>query len=359
MLESGEVFTRMRARRPGDLEVPLQLQMLESDHCPLDLNQTLTGGQIRMGIEFNAIDRITAYHFYRYHPYDLLMLGNTGGMPVAVPADVVSHMFEPMRPGQVRGLPRMAPVLVRLYDLEQYNDSELMRKKVASLVAGFVLKSDLAASIAGEGDVVDGIKAASWEPGQLIELMPGEDVKFSEPSDVGDNFEKFEKAQMRKIASAIGLTYEQLTGDLSDVNYSSIRAGLVEFRRHMEAFQHQVVVHRFCRPVWRMWLDQAALAGVIDINDYLANKVDYQSVRWVPQGWQWVDPEKEVRAYRDAVRNGFTTRTNVVAMTGEDAEQVDAEWAAEAQRAKELGNVYETDPSNDADRVQKAQEANG
>lgn len=358
MLESGEVFLRLRPRRMGDLEVPLQIQAIEADNCPLDLTVTRDQNQIRMGIEFSPIDRIVAYHMYRYHPADVLLTGQMNTLPIPVPAQSVAHMFEPMRPGQVRGLPRLAPVLARLFDLEQYNDAEVVRKKVASLVAGFVLKSDLAASVAGEGSLVDGIKPAAWEPGQLIELLPGEDVKFSEPTDVGDNYEKFEKSQLRRIAAAVGLTYEQLTGDLSDVNYSSIRAGLVEFRRQMEAFQHQVVVHRLCRPIWRAWLEQAALAGVIDANDFEANYWDYLDVKWIPQGWQWVDPEKEINAALKGIRAGLTTRTEVIASTGYDPEEIDAEWAADRDRAEALGNVYETDPAKDADRISAGRATN-
>ena len=345
MLESGEVFTRLRPRRLGELNVPLQIQLLESDHCPLNLSQVLpNGNQIQMGVEFNRIDKITAYHLHRFHPSDSLGTNANIQQPTPVPARSVTHMFEPMRPGQIRGLPRIAPALMRLYDLEQYSDAELTRKRVASLVAGFVTKSDLSAQIVGEGDLDDGIKTASWEPGQLIELLPGEDVKFSEPTDVGDNYEKFERAQLRRIAATVGLTYEQLTGDLTGVNYSSIRAGMLEFRRQMEAFQHQVIVHRFCRPVWAEWIEQAALAGVIDAGDYENNRADYLRVKWIPQGWQWVDPEKEIKAAKEAIMAGFTTRSQVISSTGFDPEEIDAEWAADKTRAKSAGNVYDTDP---------------
>lgn len=356
MLESGEVFARIRPRYPNQLEVPLQIQMLEADHVPLNLNMSLDNGRVvRMGIEFNAVDKITAYHMLRNHPSDSILIGDPNPAPIPVPAVTVAHMFEPMRPGQVRGLPRMAPALLRMHDLDDYNDAELMRKKVNSLIAGFILKQDPSIAIAGEGDLADGIKTASWEPGQLIELLPGEDVKFSEPTDTGSNFDAFEKSQMRKIASAIGLTYEQLTGDLGDVNYSSIRAGMLEFRRQMEAYQHQVVVHRFCRPIWKAWIEAAALAGVIDASDFANNPESYLAVKWIPQGWAWVDPEKEIRAAKEAIRAGITTRSSVISATGEDVEAVDAEWAADRERANSLGNIYETDPALDAERLRNSQ----
>lgn len=145
---------------------------------------------------------------------------------------------------------------------------------------------------------------------------------------------------------------------MSDVNYSSIRAGLVEFRRQMEAFQHQVVVHRLCRPIWRAWLEQAALAGVVDANDFEANYWDYLDAKWIPQGWQWVDPEKEINAAMKGIRAGLTTRTEVIASTGYDPEEIDAEWAADRDRAEELGNVYETDPAKDADRISAGRATN-
>lgn len=357
-LESGEVFARLRPRYPDQLEVPLQIQMLEADHVPLNLNVMMDNNRVvRMGVEFNAIDRITAYHMYRNHPGDSILLGNPNLTPIPVPADTVAHMFEPMRPGQVRGLPRLAPALVRLYDLDQYNDAELVRKKVASLIAGFVMKTDTSISLVGEQDAGDGLKVASWEPGQLIELMPGEDVKFSEPTDVGNNFDAFEKSQMRKIASAIGLTYEQLTGDLGDVNYSSIRAGMLEFRRQMEAFQHQVVVHRLCRPIWSAWIEAAALAGIISSSAYADDPTPFLAVKWIPQGWAWVDPEKEIRAAKEAIRAGITTRTDVISATGEDPESVDALWAQDRDRANSLGNIYETDPAQDVERLAVAQPA--
>jgi lambda family phage portal protein len=94
------------------------------------------------------------------------------------------------------------------------------------------------------------------EPGTLQILEPGEDIKFSDPADVGSSYSEFLRKQFRAVAAAIGITYEMLTGDLTQVNYSSIRAGLLEFRRRCEALQHGVIVHQLCRPIWRAWMDR-------------------------------------------------------------------------------------------------------
>jgi lambda family phage portal protein len=172
-------------------------------------------------------------------------------------------------------------------------------------------------------------------------LLPGEDVKFSTPADVGATYETFMRVQLRSIAAGMGITYEQLTGDLTGVNYSSIRAGLLEFRRRCEAFQHQVIVFQMCRPIWRAWIDAAVLAGALPRARDLA---PYYDVKWIPPGFAWVDPLKDIKAQIMAVRAGFKSRAEVVSEQGYDAEEIDSEIAADNARADELGLEYDSDP---------------
>jgi lambda family phage portal protein len=111
-------------------------------------------------------------------------------------------------------------------------------------------------------------------------LEPGEDIKFSDPADVGGSYAEFLRMQFRAVAAAMGITYEQLTGDLTGVNYSSIRAGMLEFRRRCEV-QHGVLVHQLCRPVWAAWMKQAVLAGALDAP---ASRVAASASPPVPRG---------------------------------------------------------------------------
>jgi lambda family phage portal protein len=140
MFEAGECFLRFRPRRPDDgLTVPLQLQMLSSEHLPLGKCETLpNGNEIIFGIELDRIGRRVAYHFHRTHPGDVRQ-GGVGEL-VRVPAEQVCHMFHPIAEGQIRGVPWVAPAMVRLWLLDQYRDAELDRKKVAAMFAGFVTR---------------------------------------------------------------------------------------------------------------------------------------------------------------------------------------------------------------------------
>ncbi|WP_127476568.1 phage portal protein [Sulfurivermis fontis] len=355
MIEGGEAIVRIRWRRPeDDLPVPIQLQVLEPEHLPLTMNRDLPNGNvIRAGIEFDRLGRRVAYHLYRAHPEDGLLspMSGVGGMDtVRVAAEEIVHLFRPLRPGQIRGEPWLARALVKLHELDQYDDAELVRKKTAAMFAGFITRTSPEDNLMGEGLAdANGAALAGMEPGTLQILEPGEDIKFSDPADVGGSYAEFMRQQFRAVAAAMGITYEMLTGDLTQVNYSSIRAGLLEFRRRCEVIQHSVIVHQLCRPIWRAWMHQAVMDGRLDLPGFAnpERRRTYLACKWIPQGWQWVDPQKEFNAMKLAIRAGLMSRSEAISAYGYDAEDVDKEIATDNARADALGLVFDSDPRHD------------
>ncbi|MBF0562473.1 MAG: phage portal protein [Alphaproteobacteria bacterium] len=87
-------------------------------------------------------------------------------------------------------------------------------------------------------------------------LLPGEDVKFSSPADVGGNYEAFQYRTLLAVCAALGVPYQNVV-DSNKANYSSSRTALLEFRRRIDAVQHSVLVFQLCRPVWERWLYDA------------------------------------------------------------------------------------------------------
>ncbi len=338
VVEAGEIFARLRPRRESDgLSVPLQIQLLEGEHVPLWKNEMLPGGfSVRGGIEFNAIGRRVAYHMYPEHPSELL---NVRGLETKrIDAAGVMHVFKPLRAGQHRGEPWLATTLALLNDLEKYESAELMRKQMAAMMAFFITKLDPAgAGLFGDEEDVDGTPMQGIEPGSVITLDPNEDVKISEPADLGGQYEAFWKNTIRKFAAGMGLTYEQVSGDYAGVTYSSCRSAILEFRRRIEPFQHQVLVYKFCRPTWKAFIDAAALAGKVSALDYARRPQAYLDVEWSPQAWPWVDPLKDVEAEVLAIDNLLKSRTASIKSGGRDAEDVDAEIAADQAREEKAG----------------------
>lgn len=327
--EAGESFVRLRTRRDTDgFPIPLQLQVLESEHCPLSMNQMGSDqtNLIRCGIEFNRLGQRVYYHLFREHPgadAPRILAQNM----VAVPADKVLHQFKPKRPGQVRGEPWLAPALVPLYEFDQYTDAEVVRKKSCAMITHFIrVTNPLDVPTIGNDDTVAGLDESAVTqvvPGSVVYLRDNEDVTPSQSADVGPHYGEFVTSMLYQIAAGLGITYEMLTGDLRNVNYSSIRSGQLEARRRMEQFQFQVMVYQFCRPVWQQFIEHCVLAGRIDARDYAKNKADYLNVDWRTPSWKWVDPLKDVQATILAINNRLTSRDAVIHEMGEDPEAVD------------------------------------
>lgn len=342
--EVGECFIRLRDRRPEDgLSVPLQLQVLESEQCDETYSTQLDPTRIiRLGVEFDPIGRRNAYWMWKNHPGDALF-GANGSERVAVPAANVLHFFETIRAGQVRGAPPLAPILALLKDFLDTDDGMRARIHVASLFAGFLRKPSEESNPLGagsEGVDDDDIPLSKLEAGMFQELLPGEDVSFSDPPDVGDNFSEWYSSQLRQLAmGGFNVTYEMLTGDLTKVNYSSIRAGMIWFRRAIMKFQRLVLIKKLCQPIWDRWFIAAQLSGAIP------RFADPPSVMWIPTpGWGYVDPTKEAASQRDRIRSGMTTRSRTVLEDGMDPDQLDEERAREIAREEQLGLIYDTQP---------------
>ncbi len=339
MFVAGECFVRLRPRRAEDgLLVPFQLQLLQSEMLPFEKTETAPNGNaIRCGIEFDHVGRRVAYHFRRRHPGDSTDRGAPIPETVRVPAEDVLHVYRPLDAGQIRGLPHVAPAMVRLHLLDQYDDAELDRKKTAAMFAGFITKAAPEEQPMGAvEDAEDGTGIASLEPGTLQVLLPGEDVTFSSPADVGGGYEAFQYRTLLAISASLGLPYHLVTGDVRQANYSSLRAELVEFRRRFSQLQHGVIAHQLCRPVWARWLEAAVLSGALDLPDMEAAR----AVQWIPPRWDWVDPLKDIQAQLLAIEAGLMSRRKAVEATGYDIEEIDRENAADAARAAELGLAY-------------------
>jgi lambda family phage portal protein len=356
-LEAGECFIRLRPRLPTDgLPVPLQVQVLEPELCPHTHNTVRGQNRVRAGIEFDGIGRRVAYYFYAQRPgseqdFDTNDLRR-------LPADRVIHLFDPVRAGQLRGIPHLTRALVRLHELDKFEDATLLRSQIANLFAGFITRpvgggepSDVnpLTGLASDGTTSDGRPIVSLEPGIMQELGPGEEVDFNDPPNADPGGPAFMKAQLMGVAAATGVPYEVLTGDMSGLNDRVMRVILHEFRRAITARQHQIVAFQLCRRVWGAWLDLAFLASVLPIPaSYLVDASPWTAVKWMPQGWPYIHPVQDVAAAKGAIRAGFTSRSAVVAEQGEDAEQIDAEQAADNQRADGLGLTYESDCRQDA-----------
>lgn len=365
--EAGEVFPRIRHMGPNSgLQVPIKIQLLEAEMVPHDYNLntgSVEGAFTIAGIEFSGgVNRKRlGYWVYSSHPNEQSLLDRIGAKDkVYIPAREMLHVYRPERAGQVRGTPRIARLLSRIHDLEKFDDAMLLRAQVATLFAGILKKPDKNSGsninpLTGrpfDASLDDDDTAlAPIEAGTMMEVPEGYEVDFTNPPDLGRNYESFARYHLMAASSSLGLTYELMTGDLRGISDRALRLLLQKFRRRIEMEQHSIMAFQFCRPIWAAWFDAAMLAGklshVIDIKDYVANRALYTAVKWVPHAWPYFHPEQDVKATEMEIRAGLASRADKVSNRGDDIEQIDKQNAEDNARAKKLGLLYTSTTSKE------------
>jgi lambda family phage portal protein len=358
IFEAGEFFVRLRPRLARDrLAVPVQIQLLESEMCPYELNMIAANGNaVRAGIEFNPIGQRVAYYFWKVHPGETAVPNLQVGW-TRVPASEVVHVFKPLRPGQIRGVSWLATSIVLAYIRDQYKDAELQRKLTAALYAGFIYRLSNASDDAplGEQDqpglgVRDTSSDAEQEvtaglsPGTLQYLEDGEQITFSTPADVGPNFEAFEYRCLLDLTAGMDLPYATVTGDYSKANYSSLRESRIDMRAALKQLQ-RTFIFQFCKPVYRRYVAEAVLAGALPIRaaQFNARPRDFVRATWIPPKQEWVDPLKDTAAEEKAMRDGTESREAVVLSRGSTLAEMDAAIARSNASADAYGLVLDSD----------------
>jgi lambda family phage portal protein len=335
MVESGECLVLFQRRPSGDGQtVPLQLQVLEPDHLDSGQDKDLPGGGfIQQGIEFDRSGKRVAYWLFPKHPGGMSSISSSKSIRIS--AQDILHIFDRLRPGQSRGVTWFAPAIIKLRDLDEYDEAELVRKKIEACFVAFVLNGDDGDTLGESNKDSDGRRIESFEPGMVEYLPAGKDVRFGQPS-ASAGYSEYMRVQLHAIASAVGLTYELLTGDLSQVNYSSIRAGLIEFRRRIKSLQAQVLIPGLCRPVWKRFIETAQAAGKLPTNGEIR-------AEWTPPRFEAVDPMKDIQAEILSVRAGMMTLKEAIARQGYDPSQTLAEISETFKELDQLGITLDTD----------------
>lgn len=337
LAESGECFVRVV--RDKDAKIPIRLQVLESDFLDgfKDGISTPDGGRILQGIEFDSRGRRVAYWMFEGHPGENRVTFSLTSK--RIPADEILHVYHAERPGQIRGVPVGVSAMLRLKELDEYEDAEVVRKKVSACFAAFV--TDTAELLPGEANPNGGYPMERIEPGMIEYLHPGKQVSFATPPP-SDGFGEYTSTVLHSIAAGYGITYEAMTGDYSRVNFSSGRMGWIEMGKIIAEYQEKVMVPILCSGVWTWFLQAANVAGLIK-NDAVAT--------WTVPRREMLDPVKETKALSEKVRNGFQSWQDVVREQGDDPDMLLAELKDDYSKFKKAGFMLSCDPRFDTNRV--------
>lgn len=355
--ESGEILVRLVRRTFGDSTVPLGIELVEADQLVDTWTGTnpSTGREIRMGVEVDEWQRPVGYWLYPRHPGDYLTSATHDPRNyIWLPAAEVIHVALFERPYQTRGVPWMHATLRKLRNMGGYEDAEIVAARASASIMGIRQKPEV--DIPGDGaddsdEVFDDHRTMKLAPGEILDLEPGETFVGFNPSRPNSAMDPFMRYMLRSVAAGIGCSYESLSRDYSQSNYSSSRLALLEDRDLWRVLQDWLI-ETLCEPVFEAWLEMAVLSGALQLPAYETAPHIYQAMSWKPRGWKWIDPMKEGQAAKNDIRAGLTTLTDVLAEQGEDLEETLRKRRDEIALSRKYGLVLDTDPGLVTDKGQ-------
>jgi len=340
LAESGEVLIRRHINTAKDAIFPLQLQLLEPDFIDTTkyADRLADGGYIYYGVEFNANNQIVAYWLWPNHPGDQLHFNLVSAR---VPSNELIHLFKKERPGQFRGIPFGHAAMLRLKDLDEFEDTQLIRQKIAACFTLFRRKPNVL-PLGGADDSTNPDRLEKVEPGIIEDLAPGEEITFAVPPDAGQNYDPYTKSVLRSISCAYGIDYVTLTGDLTAVNFSSGRMGWLQFHRNITVWQWNTFIPMMCNKTWLWFMQLAVVNGI--------SKTQLVPVRWTTPRREMIDPSKEIEAQKTAVRAGFASWQETVRENGYNPEDVLDQLKKDKEAFDAAGLEPECDQRYDKDK---------
>lgn len=347
VFEAGEIFVRKHMRKFGDSVVPFALEVIEPERIADDVTPTMTNAtRTRLGIETDEFHRPVAYLIRTMHPGELRFNADQASAIERVPADQIIHLRIVERWPQTRAMPWMHAAARKLNDMDGLTEAEITAARGAACYMGFI-QSPAGDSNYGD-EQPDGSSQVSLEPAFVEKLAPGEVFNFAAPNRPNAQLDPFMRMMLREVAAGTGCSYESLSRDYSQSNYSSSRLALLDDRDLWRMLQLWFI-RSFRQLIHKEWLQVAVMAQAIpaiNIQDYAVNPSKFEQVQFKPRGWSWIDPTSEVESYEKAIQCGFTTVTQVIAQTadGRDLEDVLKERKRELDMMESMGLEFTTDP---------------
>jgi len=317
-------------------------RILEGDFLDHLKSSDSATAPIVQGVEFGRDGGRAKYWLLDQHPGDSRGFGRRS-RPWS--AEHIDHVFEELRPGQVRGISWFAPVAMDLRDIQDYEEAILMKRKVEACLALVLTPPDNGnASPLFDGDGDGGGQGGgageaktpdTMRPGMVFRARPGETAQAVNPSSSGDGLDVI-RARLMGVAANLA-PYHLVTGDPSQSNYSSLRAMMLGFWANLDDWQQNVMVPLFCQPAFARRMRRLALQT--GDRRFLAVKPQFaMPVR------RFLDPIRDAAGLAAELRLGVESYPRVLAARGLNPQDHLEEIAAFAAAADKLKLALDGDP---------------
>jgi capsid protein len=243
-----------------------------------------------------------------------------------VQASEIIHTYEVNRPGQAIGVPFGSAALLHLRDIDDIASAMLLKAKIAACFTAFVYSNE-----PSESATVAAL-TETLEPGAIEILPDGKQITFANPP-VAPDYVEHQKHHLHAVAAAYGITFEALTGILSDVNFSSGRMGWIESHRNIAAWRWNLLIPQALNPIHYWFNDVAKVAQIRGPRRMI----------WTPPRRELIDPAKEIASLIEGVKAGFMSLSEVQRSLGYIPAEVMAELEQDIADARAKGLVLSVD----------------
>lgn len=367
------------------------IQMVDTDRLQ-NPPTVLYNNQVRGGIKRDVNGKPISYFIRTRHPNDYLpfwTFQSSLDMFTEVPRALkwgrlqVIHLFEQTRPDQTRGIAEMTAALKEMHITHRFRDVTLQNAVTQALYAA-VITSDLPTEaimqkmggstdaqafqkaigdyMVGHFSTVEqfagGSKNLKADGVMTPHLPPGSKLDILTPGKGGPLGMEFEASLLRYIAATLGVSYEQLSRDYTNTNYSSARAAMTETWKFMQA-RKKVIADRFATIIYRLWLEEIinadmlksfpkAKAAMLYTNGRLNMKFEALArCDWIGASRGQIDELKETQAAVLRINNGLSTAEDELARLGKDFRKVFRQLKREQMLQDALGILQQpTDTTN-------------
>lgn len=297
------------------------------------------GERIIQGVQFAENGDRSGYWLFDEHPDDLGIMGSMVSRLHG--AEHVDHLYERLRFRQTRGVSWLGAVAMTLRDIADIEDAKRLQEKVQACI-GMVIQpgEGQSGSPLGEQAPLDNDNGSmslgeTMRPGMIARLRAGETISTITPQPSATTVE-FIRQQLAAV-SANMIPYHLMTGDVSQANYSGLRAAMNGSYALVDDWQQNEIIPLLCRPAVMRRMRRLAL----EKNDrrYLDVRASYAlPVR------RLVDPVKDLLGEVMEIRAGLKTISKALGERGINTEEQFREIHRLNGIIDRLGLALESDP---------------
>lgn len=344
---------------PGRARYATAFQLIDPDRLSNPYGET-ESATLRQGVRVGPSGEPLGYHFRDAHPADwpnaaasqvwsYVPRETPWGRPLAV------HGFEVERDGQVRGRAPMTSIIeaLRLQDVtSRAAASQMILKSMyaTTLETEFGADPESAKAVFGVDRETDAALPPNidWQLNgvQVVTLPPGVRFKVNQLSgNEATQFAQWEAACLRRVAAGSGLSYEEVSKDYSQTNYSSARAAFQQSWKYLTG-RSEFMANTSADVKYACWLEEAINIGEVELPrrkdgrlaaDFYEARAEWTACRWIGPGRGWIDPVKEVTGSVMKVNANLSTLTDEAAEQGSDIRDILELRAYERDEFVELG----------------------